>query len=176
METESNRRNGYHKVLVLNNSFQPINITSWRRAMVLLFKEKAEDVEDSSTLINDKWKLPYIIRLRTYVPIPFSEAVLSRKNIYLRDNHTCQYCGKDGGLTIDHIIPKSRGGKDSWDNMVACCMRCNNRKGDSIPEEAEMKLIRVPYRPPSNLYLHITRLSNIPECWYTYFYGKKKVK
>ena len=168
-----NKKNGYHRVLVLNSSFAPINITSWRRAMVLLYKGKANGMEYDGTRINGKYPLPEIIKLTRYVLVPYSEIVLSRKNIYLRDNHTCQYCGRVGGnLTIDHIIPRSRGGRESWENMAVCCARCNNRKGDRTLAEADMKLIGMPYRPPSSLYLHMTRLSDIPKSWYNYFFKK----
>jgi 5-methylcytosine-specific restriction endonuclease McrA len=160
-----------HKVLVLNGSLLPINITSWRRAMTLLFKGKASAVALNGVMINGRYRLPEIIKLSRYVPIPYLDIVLSRKNIYLRDNHTCQYCGKKAGaLTIDHIVPKSRGGRESWDNMVTCCARCNNRKSDSTLEEAGLKLIGTPYRPTSALYLQMTRLSNVPQSWYNYFF------
>ena len=150
----------------------PINITSWQRAMTLLYKGKAEAVKLNGHFINGKFRLPEIIQLSKYIPLPYSEVVLSRKNIYLRDNHTCQYCGKQGGnLTIDHIIPKSKRGEESWLNLVVCCARCNNRKGDQSPEEAGMKLIGLPYRPASALYLHMTRVAGIPESWYNYFFN-----
>ncbi len=163
----------FHKVLVLNATHLPINITSWRRAMVLLYKGKALGIEFNGAMINDKFRLPEIIKLSQYVPLPYIEVVLSRKNIYLRDNHTCQYCGKTGGnLTIDHVIPKSKGGKETWDNMVVCCAKCNNRKGDSTLKEAGIKLKFNPYKPPSSLYLHMTRLSNVPKSWYNCFFKK----
>lgn len=165
--------NGFHRVLVLNATFAPINITSWRRAMILLYKGKANGVEYNGCLINGKFRLPEIIKLSHYIPLPYAEAVLSRKNIYLRDNHTCQYCSKSGtSLTIDHVIPKSKGGTETWDNMVVCCARCNNRKGDRTLEAVGMKLKVRPYRPPSSLYLHMTRLSTIPKSWYNYFFTK----
>jgi hypothetical protein len=163
----------FHKVLVLNATFAPINITSWRRAMVLMYKGKASGVEFNGVAINGRFRLPEIIKLMRYVPLPYSDVVLSRKNIYLRDNHTCQYCGKTGGnLTIDHVIPKSRGGKETWENMVVCCARCNNRKGDRHLNETGMKLKGMPYRPSSSLYLHMTRIANVPRSWYEYFFKK----
>jgi len=172
MESDPGDRTGPSKVLVLNATLAPINICSWRRAMLLLFKEKAESVENSANLINQKFVLPLIIKLRKYVPVPYSGIVLSRKNIFLRDNYTCQYCGKNGNLTIDHIIPKSKGGEDSWRNTVVCCVRCNNKKGDRSPEEAGLKLLRMPYKPPSMLYLHMTRMSNVPPIWNDYFFRR----
>ncbi|MBU0671640.1 MAG: HNH endonuclease [Candidatus Margulisbacteria bacterium] len=174
MSEDDPKRNGFHKVLVLNSSYGPINITSWRRAMILMYKGKASGVKFNGTLINGKLRLPEIIKLTKYVPIPYLEIVLTRKNIYLRDNHTCQYCGKNNGsLTLDHIIPKSRGGRETWDNMVVSCARCNNRKGDQTLEAAGMKLTGTPYRPPSSLYLHMTRLTNVPNSWTDYFFNKR---
>ena len=158
------------KVLVLNSNFVPINICSWRRAMILLFKQKAESLEKSCYIIHTRHVLPYVIRLHRYIPLPFNDIVLSRKNIFLRDNFKCQYCGKNGNLTIDHVIPRSRGGKDSWENVAVSCVRCNNRKGDKPLEESGLKLRSLPYRPPSNLYLHMTRLGSVPEVWYSYFF------
>jgi len=160
------------KVLVLNATYVPINICSWKRALALLFKDKAESVEKSERLINNKFILPFVIRLRHYVPAPLNGLVLTRKNVFLRDNFTCQYCGKEGNLTIDHIFPKSRGGEDRWTNTVVCCVRCNNKKGDKTPDEAGMKLLSMPYKPPSMLYLHMTRLSRIPRIWHDYFFNK----
>ena len=159
-----------NKVLVLNNNYMPINICSWRRAIVLLLKERAESLEQSQHVIHARYVLPYVIRLFRYVPLPYNDIVMSRKNILLRDNFRCQYCGKNGNLTLDHVIPKSRGGRDHWENVVVSCVRCNNRKGDKTPEEAGLRLLSTPYRPPSNLYLHMTRLSTVPEVWFTYFF------
>lgn len=164
---------GPKKVLVLNTTFAPINICSWRRAVTLLFKNKAESVEASERKINGRFILPFVIRLKSYVPLPYNSVVLTRKNVLLRDNFTCQYCGSGGNLTLDHIMPKSRGGEDSWENIVVCCVRCNNRKGDRAPEEVGLKLSGTPYKPPSMLYLQMTRLSNIPKSWFNYFFGKQ---
>ena len=161
------------KVLVLNSTHVPLNITSWERAMVLIYKGRAAGVVYNGCFINGKYRLPEIIKLVNYVPMPYNEIVLSRKNIYLRDNHTCQYCGKSGGtLTIDHVAPKSRGGRDTWENMAVCCARCNNRKGSQTLEEAGMKLIGMPHRPSSALYLQMTRLSGVPDSWNDFFFNK----
>jgi 5-methylcytosine-specific restriction endonuclease McrA len=117
------------KVLVLNASYEPLNICTWRRAVVLLMKGKAEQIEHNGRLIYTDTPVPTVIRLRSYVKIPYKEISLSRRNILHRDNYTCQYCGdKRHDLTIDHIIPRSRGGLDSWDNVVAACLRCNVKK------------------------------------------------
>ncbi|MFA5035530.1 MAG: HNH endonuclease [Candidatus Margulisiibacteriota bacterium] len=159
------------KVLVLNASFMPINITSWQRAMSLLYKGKATGLVYNGKVINGQFRLPEVIRLSHYVFIPFSDVVFSRKNIFLRDNHTCQYCGKKHAtLTIDHVIPKSRGGRDVWENVVVCCSACNSRKGDRHYEEVGLNLRTKPYRPSSTLYLHITRITTTPESWNRYFF------
>jgi len=161
------------KVLVLNATEMPINITSWQRAMVLMYMGKAAGVKFNGRMINGKMRLPEVIKLSKYVPMPYTDVVLSRKNIYLRDNHTCQYCGKPGpNLTLDHIIPKSRGGEESWENLVVCCARCNCRKGSKTLEESGLKLIGTPYRPSSALYLHMTRLAGVPESWYGFFFNR----
>ncbi|MBN3032659.1 MAG: HNH endonuclease [Candidatus Saganbacteria bacterium] len=161
------------KVLVLNATHLPINITSWERAMLLLYKGKAAGVKYNGHLINGRYRLPEIIRLVNYVPVPYHEVVLSRKNIFLRDNHTCQYCGRTNTeLTLDHVVPKSRGGEESWSNLVVCCPRCNSKKGDRTLEEAGLKLIGTPYRPPSALYLQLTRMNGVPASWHEQFFGQ----
>ena len=142
--------------------------------MTLLFKKKAEVVEKSAKLINDYYPSPVVIRLTRFAPVPFVNVVLTRKNVYLRDNGTCQYCGHNGGgLTIDHVVPKSKGGVETWENIVVACVRCNNKKGDRTPAESGMKLIRDPYRPPSSLYLQITRLGSPPQSWFPYFFNRE---
>ena len=146
------------KVLVLNASYEPLNITSWRRAIVLLLKGKAEQVEYNDKPIYHNLPLPTVIRLRHYVRIPYKEIPLTRKNIMHRDGHRCQYCGDPGEeLTIDHVVPRSRGGADSWENIVAACVRCNIKKGNRTPREAGMPLHRSPHRPHSSLYFEVTK-------------------
>ena len=150
---------GMSQTLVLNASYEPLNITSWRRAIILMLKGKAESLEeDNSYQIHEGKKLPTVIRLRYYVKVPYREVSLTRKNILLRDNNTCQYCDhKISDLSIDHVIPRSRGGKDHWENVTTACLRCNVQKGDRTPEEANMPLKRKPYKPLSNLNFEATR-------------------
>ena len=170
---EPERSVDHSKVLVLNTTFLPINICSWRRAVVLLFKGKADGLENGNRSINSgKYIIPLVIKLKEYVPLPYNGVVFTRKNVFLRDNYTCQYCGRTGNLTIDHIIPRSKGGEDVWENVVTCCVRCNNKKGDRLPEEEGMKLLGTPYKPPSGLYLQITRQTSVPKSWFSYFFGK----
>ncbi|MEL6248688.1 MAG: HNH endonuclease [Cyanobacteria bacterium J06648_16] len=146
------------KVLVLNASYEPLNITSWRRAVVLVIKGKAEQVEHNGRVIYANFPLPTVIRLRHYVRVPYKEIPLTRRNLLHRDNNTCQYCGDAGdGLTLDHVIPRSRGGGDSWENMVAACVRCNVKKGNRTPREASMPLRNPPRKPHSSLYFELAR-------------------
>ena len=137
-------------VLVLNATYEPINVTAVRRAMVLLLKGVAQAEEVHASEVHSAahaHKVPSVIRLLAYRHIPQQSRALSRKNILLRDRNTCQFCGKafpSSELTLDHVIPRSRGGRSSWENLVACCYRCNNTKGDRTPEEAGLKLARKP--------------------------------
>ena len=146
-------------VLVLNASYEPINICGARRALVLVLKGVASAEEESLNAVHSARaaiRLPSVIRLLEYRRIPHQTRALSRKNILLRDRNTCQYCGKilaAGELTLDHVIPRSRAGESAWENLVACCHVCNNRKGSRTPEEAGMRLLRLP-RPFS---LHTSR-------------------
>ncbi|MEK0188666.1 HNH endonuclease, partial [Microcoleus anatoxicus] len=111
-------------VLVLNVSYEPLNITNWRRAVVLLLKGKAEQVEHNGKFIAPNFPLPTVIRLRHYVRVPYKDIPLTRRNILHRDAHSCQYCSYTGDdLTLDHVIPRSRGGGESWENLVTACMR-----------------------------------------------------
>src|SRR6478672_7973772 len=149
-----------HKpVLVLNASYEPINICAARRALVLVLKGVASAEEVSLSAIHSARRslhVPSVIRLLEYRRIPRQTRALSRKNILMRDRYTCQYCHRilpSAELTLDHVAPRSRGGESAWENLVACCNPCNNRKGSRTPEEAGMKLARLP-RPFS---LHTSR-------------------
>jgi len=137
-------------VLVLNATFEPINVTAVRRAMVLMLKGVAQAEEISHTQVHSasrSLQVPSVIRLLAYRHIPQQTRALSRKNILLRDRNTCQFCRRilsASELTLDHVVPRSRGGRSSWENLVACCYQCNNRKGDRTPEEAGLALARRP--------------------------------
>ncbi len=137
-------------VLVLNASYEPINITPVRRAVVLIFKGVATTEEEDGSYLHScraMLRVPSVIRLREFRHILRQTRALSRKNILLRDRYSCQFCGRAfpaAELTLDHVIPRSRGGKTDWDNLVACCQSCNNHKGDRLPEEAGLKLLRAP--------------------------------
>ena len=140
-------------VLVLNASYEPLNITTWRRAMVMLLKGKAEGLEhDASQPIRPDLLLPTVIRLRQFVRVPYKPLPLTRRHVLQRDGHVCQYCGFQGEpLSVDHVLPRSRGGTDVWENITTACLPCNVRKGNRTPREAGMELRREPRRPLGNL-------------------------
>jgi 5-methylcytosine-specific restriction endonuclease McrA len=140
------------KVLILNQNYEPMSIINVRKAIVLLYLGKAELIEANDALrvrsVSMTMPFPSILRLGVYVRVPYKKIILSRKNILRRDAHKCQYCGRsDLTLTVDHVHPISRGGEDTWENLVCACVRCNNRKGDRTPDEAVMPLRRRPMRP-----------------------------
>jgi 5-methylcytosine-specific restriction endonuclease McrA len=149
----------HQPVLVLNASFEPINVCAARRALILILKGVASAEEHSYSDVHASTRtlpLPSVIRLLEYRRIPQQTRALSRKNILMRDRYTCQYCHRalpSGELTLDHVIPRSRSGGSTWENLVACCHPCNNRKGNRTPDEAGMKLLKSP-RPFS---LHTSR-------------------
>ncbi len=162
------------KVLVLNASYEPLNITSWRRAVVLLIKGKAEQLENNERLIYTDFPLPSVIRLRHYVRVPYKEIPLTRRNILERDRHSCQYCRYKGEqLTLDHVIPRSRGGGDTWENLVTACVRCNVKKGNRTPKEAQMNLRYPPRRPYSSLQFELVKYTrgNLNQEWRKYIIG-----
>ncbi|GCL36887.1 HNH endonuclease [Sphaerospermopsis reniformis] len=162
------------KVLVLNASYEPLNITSWRRAIVLLKKGKAEHEEHNGKFLYSDFPLTTVIRLRHYVRVPYKEIPLTRRNILHRDGHTCQYCGYTGDeLTLDHVMPRSRGGGDTWENIVTACVRCNVKKGCRTPQEARMPLRHPPRQPYSSLYFEVTKhlKSGLHQEWQKYVIG-----
>ena len=144
-------------VLVLNQNYQPVNICRVRRAVVLLFRGKAEVLENGSGeihSINYTFPLPSVIRLTYMVNRPRYQRKLTRIEVFSRDKYTCQYCGRETKeLTLDHVIPRYRGGEHDWENVVSCCIPCNRRKAGRTPKEAGMKLIRQPFPPPSGFYI-----------------------
>jgi 5-methylcytosine-specific restriction endonuclease McrA len=160
--------NGYSAmhapVLVLNASYEPINVCAARRAIVLVLKGVAMTEEENGHFLHSArvtFRVPSVIRLLEYRRIPHQTRALSRKNILLRDRNSCQYCGvvlSASELTLDHVIPRSRGGSSTWENLVACCHSCNRRKGNQLPSEAGMKLIREPRSFNLHTSRHIMRL------------------
>jgi 5-methylcytosine-specific restriction endonuclease McrA len=164
------------QVLVLNATYEPMSVVSVRRAVLLLLKEKAEIVEAAEAYLRSariQLPVPLVIRLVCYVRIPHRLALpVSRRTVLARDQYTCQYCGTQPGralLTIDHVIPRSRGGTTCWENVVTACGPCNRRKGDRTPDEAQMPVLKSPRRPR---YLALTLLegSSAHETWDKYMY------
>jgi 5-methylcytosine-specific restriction endonuclease McrA len=147
-------------ILVLNASYEPINFTNWKRAIVLLMKNKAQALGKR------------VIRLVNYIKLPYeklSQNRPSRAMIYKRDGHKCQYCGSTKNLTIDHIIPRSRGGEDTWENLVVACMPCNSKKSDKLLVETNLILRTVPKKPLNKMLFALDR-ANDPE-WNEYSYA-----
>ena len=134
-----------------------------------MLKGKAESLEeDDSHNIWQDVKAPTVIRLRQFIRVPYRDIPLSRKNIFQRDNNCCQYCGqKNKKLSIDHVIPRSRGGKDNWENVITACLHCNVKKGNRTPEEAKMPLIKKPFIPKWNIHV-LLRDKKIPQEWEDY--------
>jgi len=148
----------HNRVLVLNQNYEPLSVCTAKRAVVLLYLNKAEMVEKNHEVVHSVTltiPLPSVVRLSNYKRIPRKRVVLNRRNIIRRDNNRCQYCGiVEAQLTIDHVIPRVRGGKDTWENLVCACMRCNTKKGDRTPEEAGMPLMKVPRKPSYHFFIH----------------------
>ena len=150
----------YQTILVLNASYEPINFTDWKRAIVLLMKNKAQALGKR------------VIRLVNYIKLPYEKLMQnkpSRSMIYKRDGHKCQYCGSTKNLTIDHVIPRSRGGEDTWENLVVACNSCNTRKSDKLLEETNLKLAAIPKKPVNKMLFSLDR-SNVEE-WKEYTYA-----
>ncbi len=138
------------KVLVLNSDYTPLNVTSIRRGFILVIKGKAEVLrQDADNIVTSigEFVRPLIIRLLSYVRFKTKPVKLNRKRIFKRDNNECVYCGSKRNLTIDHIMPRSRGGKNTWSNLVTCCSNCNLKKGNRTPEEASMRMNYKAYEP-----------------------------
>jgi 5-methylcytosine-specific restriction endonuclease McrA len=150
----------YNNVLVLNSDYNPINICNGKRAIVLLLKRKAQFITDK------------VIRLLDYIRVPFGKIMShkpSRNMIHRRDGYKCQYCEAKDDLTIDHILPSSRGGKNEWCNLVCCCISCNSKKGNKTPEEANMMLRSKPKAPFNKVHLTI-QSSNVSD-WKEFVYA-----
>ena len=146
------------RVLVLNASYEPLHVTSAKRAITLVQYGVAEVLEESEDVVRSPSTVipvPSVIRLRRYVrrprvnPVPFN-----RRNVLRRDSFTCQYCGGHDELTLDHVLPRSRGGRHHWENVVTACRHCNQRKGNRTPAEAAMPLLTRPHAPTFGVYAH----------------------
>ncbi|MGA0121963.1 MAG: HNH endonuclease [Gaiellales bacterium] len=159
-------------VLVLNATYEPLNVTSVWRACSLILSGKAEVLEahPERAIRSPSTRLPHplVIRLVSYVKVPrFPSRRITRRALFARDGHCCQYCGSGVRLTLDHVVPRSRGGASSWENVVTACAPCNLRKGDRLPHEAGMPLGRAPRAPHPDLYLTLGT-ATIPAVWRPY--------
>lgn len=159
-------------VLVLNQDYRAIGVCNIQRAITLVLLQKADLItEDETRKVRTSVKAfawPSVIRLNRYVHIPYRHVILSRKNVLRRDDGKCQYCGKTA-ITIDHVMPKSRGGQDVWENLVAACMPCNTKKGNRTPDEANMLLAIKPFRPSQAMFIR-DYVGQIQEDWKPYLY------
>jgi len=162
------------QVLVLNGDYMPLNVTDLRRAVGLVVRGKAEVLEAGDLEIaspSRRFPAPSVIRLDYYIRKPFVPVKLNRRALFTRDGYRCQYCGaEDKHLTVDHIVPRARGGPSTWENLVTACKRCNNLKGGRSLEQSGMKLRTTPSRPHFILPNSYTALVNqqIDERWMKY--------
>lgn len=156
--------------LVLNASYEPLSVVPARRAVVLVLDEKADVIHETDVALHSERltvAIPSVIRLRYFVRVPFRRsAALSRRGVFLRDSGKCQYCGKRAD-SIDHVVPRSRGGLHEWDNVVAACGRCNAVKRDRMLEETTMRLRRHPQTPNHLSWVEVA-VSSVPTAWTQY--------
>ena len=156
--------------LVLNATFEPLSVVSARRAICLVLSEKAEIVEDDGTEVRAAslvMRSPLVIRLNYVVRAPFRRrTALSRRAVFARDGYKCQYCGRPAD-SIDHVVPRSRGGEHVWENVAAACRRCNLDKRDRTPDEAGMRLARQPLAPRELTWVTIS-VGRVPDAWKPY--------
>jgi len=162
-------------VLVLSQSFEAVNICHVRRAIVLMLRGKADMLENGLGYIHsagDSFPIPSVIKLAYMIKRPRHQRRMTRFGVFQRDHYTCQYCSKTSHqLTIDHVVPRNQGGEHSWGNVVSACASCNRRKAGRTPKQADMKLIRQPRQPHSNIpfYIPHSYLENLSE-WQKYLF------
>ena len=161
-----------HNILVLNADFLPLSVTSFKKGFKLTYKGKAEVVEcikdDILHTSHATMARPSVIRLLRYVVHPYRKITLTRQNVFKRDGNKCVYCGSKKDLSLDHVIPQSRGGRDSWENLVTCCKKCNSKKADRTPVEAGMTWHGVAKSP--NHFVMLANNSNADETWNRYIF------
>ena len=171
------------RTLVLDLGYQPHRIVSWQRAITMLFQGKVEVIEDYDEVVYDKTfvlHMPAVVRLLNVVRR--KKAVkFSRMNVLTRDNWTCQYCGRKfptSKLNYDHVLPRSRGGRTVWENIVSACYDCNSKKGNRTPQEAGMRLRKTPQKPRSLpvVAFHISASEAVPAMWRDYMYWHGELK
>lgn len=156
--------------LVLNATYEPIGVVSARRAVVLVLDQKVDVLADTGRRIDSatlSLPIPSVIRLRYYVKVPYKRtAPLSRRAVFARDQGKCQYCGKRAE-SIDHVVPRSKGGAHSWNNVVACCRRCNTYKGDRLLQNCSLVLARSPRAPAQYIWVKVAA-GTVPSAWTPY--------
>ena len=161
---------GSSKALVLNATMEPLCVVPARRAVVLVLSSKADVVATNGHRFRSEQldiAAPSVVRLRSFVRVPYRRrAALSRRGVFIRDGHICQYCGRTAE-NVDHVLPRSRGGAHEWENVVAACRRCNSRKKDYTPDEAAMVLRRQPYAPRAAFWL-VVAVGGVREDWAMY--------
>ncbi|MGD9696509.1 MAG: HNH endonuclease [Thermoleophilia bacterium] len=159
------------QVLVLNATYEPINVCSLQRAVVLVLKNKAEVLERAARKLRTAtatYAYPLVIRLVYFVRVPRHESRrISRRAVFARDDWTCQYCGATAHLTVDHVVPRSRGGHSSWENVVTSCAPCNLRKGDRLPAEIDMHPRNAPRAPRPDVFIAVAAPRQ-PRSWRPY--------
>ncbi len=169
--------NGHHPVLVLNHNYEPLNVCNIRRAIILVITGKAEILEAYDVGVpttRELYDAPSVIRLAYMIRRPHPRVKLCRREIFIRDNFTCQYCGeRTRDLTIDHVMPRSRGGVHSWENLVSACRPCNHHKGGKTLTEARLRLRQEPAEPRAGRYYSIQRALNstVDEAWLKFIPG-----
>ena len=161
-------------VLVLNATYEALNVTSLQRAVKLVFAGKAEVLHHHERLLRAatfEMRMPSIIRMLYYIRRPRQQVALTKKNVLLRDDYRCQYCRAkgDGPMTVDHVIPKSIGGPSTWENLVCACLTCNNRKNNRTPQDANMHLARKPRTPKYIPWIQVKR-HTLPGEWYKFLF------
>ena len=160
-----------HRTLILNSTFQPLSVASAKRSISLLLAKKINVIKESKYEIrseNKIIKIPKVALLTYYVKAPYSRRVaLNRSNIFIRDFYTCQYCGNNAE-SIDHVIPKSKGGEHEWSNVVACCKKCNLTKADKLLNQSILKLKKFPIKPEGNFWIKTIIGSNPDPEWNEY--------
>lgn len=164
-------------VAVLNSDFTYIGMIPWERSIVLIYQGKAETVKDTDTVIYNQdrsysFVVPRVIRLVSFVTSLYKNKIpYSKRNIFVRDKHSCQYCGKKmepGDCTVDHIVPKADGGRSTWENCACSCKKCNNLKGDTPLEHSGLSLLRQPFRPNAADFIRLRShhlVQQIEEIW-----------
>lgn len=161
------------RTLVLNAGYEPLGVVSFKRALALVMSDKATVLEPSQVYVHaasEEFELPSVILLARYVRVPSTSKIpVTRRGVLRRDNNSCAYCGRHAN-TIDHVYPKSRGGADSWENLVACCLKCNNAKSDKTLAEIGWKLRISPRMPSGGIWL-VRGAERAEERWGDYLYA-----